>query len=304
MKRRSFRTLLCTLLAVCALTTFALADTGPKAQLIVRVANAPDEPYYLDLLAEGDWDESEAFNGIEWSYSDEEAAALDEALLALLRENIPDDWHACTAEGSLGVPMWGDLYPEEFENDGTAVHVFGYHGVPSTYRILMVTASGEVFLSDTLTREVLQTTATVRWNGAASTVSTPAPAASYALQFFATLLPTLLIEGIVLLLFGYSWKRSWKAFLLVNLVTQGLLSAFFAFEIVQNGAGFWTYYLFLLPAELVVLAIELYLYAGRGLLKEHSKKRAALYAVCANVASALLGYFLSAPVWRFVTTLV
>lgn len=303
MKRRSLRALLCALLAACALTTFALADTGPKAQLIVRVTNAPQELYYLDLLAEGEWDEDEDFYGIEWSYSEDEAAALDKVLLERLRASVPDGWHACTAEGSLGAPMWGDLYPKKFETDGTAVHVFGYHGVPSTYRVLMVTASGEVFLSDPLTREVLQTTATVRWSGADSVVSTPAPAASYALQFLATLLPTLLIEGIVLLLFGYSWKRNWKAFSLVNLVTQGLLSAFFAFEIVKNGASFWIYFFFLLPAEFVVLLIEYYLYAGRGLLNEHGKKRAALYAIAANAASALLGYFLSAPVWQFITTL-
>lgn len=303
MKRRSIRALLFALLASLALTTFALADTGSKPQIIVRVTNAPEELYYLDLLAEGEWDESENFGGIEWSYTEEEAAALDEALLALLRESIPEGWHACVAEGSTGAPMWGDLYPEQFEAGGTALHTFGYHGVPDSYRILMVTASGEVFLSDTLTREVLQTTATVRWNGAASTVSTPAPALAYALQFIATLLPTLLIEGLVLLLFGYSWKENKKAFFLVNLFTQGLLALLFAIKIVQQGAGFWVYYFFLIPAELAVLAIELYLYAGRGLLKGHSKKRAALYAVAANAASALLGYFLSAPVWRFVTML-
>ena len=56
MKRKSLRTLVCALLASLALTTFAFADNGPKPQLIVRVKNAPQEPYYLDLLAKGDWD--------------------------------------------------------------------------------------------------------------------------------------------------------------------------------------------------------------------------------------------------------
>lgn len=51
MKRKSLRTLVCALLASLALTTFAFADNGPKPQLIVRVKNAPQEPYYLDLLA-------------------------------------------------------------------------------------------------------------------------------------------------------------------------------------------------------------------------------------------------------------
>lgn len=303
MKRRPVCTLVCTLFVLFALTTFAFADTGPKPQITVRVTNAPQELYYLDLLAEGEWDESEGYSGLEWSYTNEEIAALDEDLLALLRENIPNGWHACTAEGSFGAPMWGDLYPEQRDESGNALHIFGYHGVPSAYRIIMVTSSGEVFLSDVLERAVLQTSATLNWNGADSTVVTPSPLAAFALQFLATLLPTLLIEGILLLLFRYSWKRNWKAFLFVNLITQGLLSAFFAFEIVQNGAGFWIYYFFLLPAEIVVLAIELYLYSGRALLKGHSKKHAAAYAVCANVCSAALGYVISGPVWRLVVSL-
>ena len=32
----------------------ALADFGPKPQLVVRVVNGPEEDYYLDLLAEGE----------------------------------------------------------------------------------------------------------------------------------------------------------------------------------------------------------------------------------------------------------
>ena len=58
-KRKSLRVLVCALLASLALTTFAFADFGPKPQLTVRVENAPQEPYYLDLLAEGSWDASE-----------------------------------------------------------------------------------------------------------------------------------------------------------------------------------------------------------------------------------------------------
>ena len=52
MKRKSLRTLVCALLVSLALTTFAFADSGPKPLLIVRVKDAPQEPYYLDLLAE------------------------------------------------------------------------------------------------------------------------------------------------------------------------------------------------------------------------------------------------------------
>ena len=85
----------CVLLALAAalLTVSAFADTGPKAQLKVLVKNAPEEPYYLDLLEKGDYqghtygsgDGDDTYSGLDWSYSEEEIAALDDELLDALR---------------------------------------------------------------------------------------------------------------------------------------------------------------------------------------------------------------------------
>lgn len=306
MKRNSLRALVCALLASLVLTTFAFADSGPKPQLTVRVENAPQEPYYLDLLAEGDWNESgeSSYDGVDWSYHGKEDT-LDPALLTSLRDNVPAGWHACVAQGTTGAPIWGELYAEGTDAFGNDLHVFGYHGVPSTYRIILVTESGKVWISDTLERKVLQSSVTVHWadDAESTTVTVPSTVTGYLLQFLATLVPTLLIEGILLLLFQYSWKQNWKAFLLVNLVTQGVLAAASSVLNLQNGAALWNYFLFLLPMEAVVLLIELYLYAGRGLLSGHSKGRAALYTVAANLASAVLGYYLAEPVWRFVVSI-
>ena len=306
MKRNSLRALICALLMSLALTTFAFADSGPKPQLTVRVENAPQEPYYLDLLAEGGWNESgeSSYDGVDWSYHGKENT-LDPALLTSLRDNVPAGWHACVAQGTTGAPIWGELYAEGTDAFGNDLHVFGYHGVPSTYRIILVTESSKVWISDTLERKVLQSSVTVHWSDDAehSTVTIPSTVIGYLLQFLATLVPTLLIEGILLLLFQYSWKQNWKAFLLVNLVTQGVLAAASSVLNLQNGAALWNYFLFLLPMEAVVLLIELYLYAGRGLLTGHSKGRAALYAVTANFASAVIGYYLAEPVWRFVVSI-
>ena len=306
MKRNSLRALICALLMSLALTTFAFADSGPKPQLTVRVENAPQEPYYLDLLAEGDWNESgeSSYDGVDWSYHGKEDT-LDPALLTSLRDNVPAGWHACVAQGTTGAPIWGELYAEGTDAFGNDLHVFGYHGVPSTYRIILVTESGKVWLSDELERRVLQSSVTVHWadDAESTTVTVPSTVTGYLLQFLATLVPTLLIEGILLLLFQYSWKQNWKAFLLVNLVTQGVLAAASSVLNLQNGAALWNYFLFLLPMEAVVLLIELYLYAGRGLLSGHSKGRAALYTVAANLASAVLGYYLAEPVWRFVVSI-
>ena len=305
MKRASLRALICALLASLALTTFALADSGPKPQLTVRVKNAPQEPYYLDLLAEGDWDaeDMDSNDGIEQNYYGKEDT-LDPDLLALLRENVPAGWHACVAQGTTGAPMWGELYAESTDASGNDLHIFAYHGVPSTYRIILVTQAGKVWVSEALERKVLQSSVTVHWadDAESTTVTVPSTIIGYLLQFLATFVPTLLIEGILLLLFQYSWRQNWKAFLFVNILTQGLLAVASSSFTAHSGVSGWYLFCFFLPAELVVMLVEVFLYAGRGLLTGHSRGRAALYAVTANFASAFLGYHLAMPVWRLVVS--
>ena len=263
--KRSFRSLLFFALAASFLTVTAFADMGPKDQLAVKVVNAPEEPYYLDILAEGNYEDSEdLFDGLEWSYSGGEAAALDQDLLEALRAAVPEGWHACTAEGSTGAPMWGDLYPNA---DG--VHIFGYHGVPDTYRILMVTKSGQIFLSGVCARTVLQSSATVDW--------------------------------ILLLLFGYgTQRRNWLRFLTVNLLTQGTLALAMAYSAMQHGVTGWSLLPFILMEILITIG-EAALYSR--LLTGHSRGRAVLYGLAANLCSALLGLHLAEPVWKFVVSI-
>ena len=305
MKRASLRAFVCALLASLALTTAALADFGPKPQLTVRVENAPQELYYLDLLAEGDWDaeDTDSNDGIERSYYGKEDT-LDPDLLALLRENVPEGWHACVAQGTTGAPIYGELYAESTDASGNDLHIFAYHGVPSTYRIILVTQSGKVWLSEALERRVLQSSVTVHWadDTENTTVTVPSTVTGYLLQFLATLVPTLLIEGALLLLFRYSWKKNWKVFLLVNVLTQGFLAVASVSVTAHSGVSAWYLFCFFLPAEFVVMLVEVFLYSGRGLLTGHSKGRAALYAVTANFASAVLGYYLAEPVWRLVVS--
>lgn len=203
MKRKSLRTLVCALLASLALTTFAFADSGPKPQLTVRVKDAPQELYYLDLLAEGNWDASEGNSRLKQSTvitnsdGSETTVPLNEDLLALLLDNIPAGWHACTAQGTFGAPIFSHLFSRGTDASGNALHWFGYVGVPSTYRIILVTESGKVWVSDILNRRVLQSSVTVNWSDdtSAVTVSVPSTIPGYLLQFVATLVPTFLIEG-------------------------------------------------------------------------------------------------------------
>ena len=290
----------CVLLALAAtlLTVSAFADTGPKPQLTVKVTNPPEALYYLDLLAEGDWEHAgdADYSGLDWSYSEEEIAALDSELLDALRAAVPEGWHACTAQGTNGAPMWGDLIGSDA--GGVRLHSFRYHGVPDTYRIILVTKSGESWVSGVLHRATLQSSATVDW--AARTANAPSPAMAYALQFLCTLLPTLLIEGLLLFAFGYRSKRSWLVFLLVNLVTQGGFAVYLAVTVLNHGVSGWSL-IFYIPIEVIITLVELLLY--RRLLTEKNKARTAVYAIAANLCSAVLGLWLIDPLWHFIVSI-
>lgn len=290
-------------LAAVLLTVSALADSGPKPLLTVRVENAPEEGYYLDLVAEGEYEghtygsgESE-YSGIDWSYSDEEAAALDTELLDALRAAVPEGYHACTAEGTGGAPMWGELEGTPTGRQGEFLHTFRYFGVPDTYQILIATAGGDTYLFPPCTRTALQSSVTVDWE--TKSVEVPPAWIGYVLQFLCTLLPTLVIEGVVLVLFGFSWKENRKPFLLVNLVTQGALAVYFSVTAVQSGVGWW-YFFLLVPAEVVIAFVEGGLYTR---LLTGSRHRAFAYGITANLCSALLGLLTVEPLWRWIVSI-
>ncbi|MBD5162986.1 MAG: hypothetical protein HDT14_13450 [Oscillibacter sp.] len=281
------------ILALCCLTAALLAgtayaDVGPKPQLTVRVENGPDEPYYLDLLAEGAL--NGGWEGPSWDVEQAmERGEIDLALLDALCAAVPEGWHACASQGTGGAPIYGGLTGED------GVHTFGYAGVPSVYRVLIVTGSGEVWMSGTCRREVLQAAVTVDW--AAKTVKTPPLWVGYTLQFMSTLLPTLLFEGLILLLFRYEWRKNWKVFLAVNLVTQTALSIFLSITSLQNGVGPLFLILFV-PAEAMIASVEAGVY--RKFLQGHSRRRAVLYGLTANLVSAVIGWDILEPTWNWI----
>jgi len=289
-KLMSLAALLLTLAAL--LTVPALADSGPKPLLIVRVENGPEEPYYLDLLAEGDPNPKYMDYCLDWNYSEEERAALDPQLLQALRDAVPKGWYACVAQGNQGTPIYAKL-----NGDGN-IHSFSYVGVPDTYRVIVVTKSGESWVSEPITRHALQCSAKVDW--AKKAISVAPTWVGYVLQFLSTCVPTLVIEALILLLYGYKWKTSWKPFLTVNLVTQGALALYYSVTIVRHGMSFWFLFLFV-PAEVVVAVAEALLY--RRFLTGQSKTRAVVYGLTANAASAVIGFFLAEPVWQFVVSI-
>lgn len=292
--KRTLRILTLAALAACLLTLTALADSGPKDLLTVKVVNAPEELYYLDLL-EPDREDVQPWDD---NRREDEDQPLDPDLAEILRSAVPEGWHACTLDHTNGAPIWGDLLGQEA--GGLRLHTFSYMGLPDTYRIILAPKDGEIWVSEVLERKTLQSSVTVDYETKAVTV--PPVWKAYAVQLLCTLLTTLVIEGIVLVLYGFGrQKRNWPVFLLVNLVTQGGLAVWTAHTFLSSGFWGWSV-LALIPAELVILIVEMGAYAL--LLTGQPRSRAAAYGFLANLFSAVLGLLAIEPVWRFIQSIL
>ena len=172
--------------------------------------------------------------------------------------------------------------------------------MPDTYRLILAPEGGEPWVSDVLERTVLQSSVTVDY--AAKTVTVPPVWRAYAVQLLTTLTTTLVMEGIVLALFGFGkQKRNWLVFFLVNLVTQSGLAVWTAHTFLCHGVSGWSV-LTLLPAELVIFPAEMIAYAL--LLRGQPRSRAAACGFLANLFSAVLGIFAVEPVWRLIQSIL
>lgn len=271
---RRIAAILFVLLLTVLFTAAVSADFGPKDRLDIYLTNPPDGVYYLDLLYDaGGADVYENLTA-------EEVAGLNEEMLAALRDN-GTGWTAAMAVGTR-VPLFGKLTGNA-EAD-TVRHTFSYYGLPETYRIIIVTESGETHISDPFTRRAMQSSIT--YDYAAGTGEIPPLWHQYLSQFACTCLATLLIEGILLLLFRFSLRENLLPFLLVNVGTQIFLTAVVGSALIFQGTI--TAYLHYAGAEIVILLAETVAFAF--FLKGKKRARRIGYAITANAVSCALGF--------------
>ncbi len=100
------------------------------------------------------------------------------------------------------------------------------------------------------------------------------------------ILLTLAIEAIIFLAFRFKDKKSWIAFLIINLVTQGILNIWL------NGfMPMQSYIIFgLIFGEIFVFIAEIIAFLM--LCKEHSRLRKVLYVLTANFISLIAGGYI------------
>jgi len=245
------------------------ADFGPKPSITIVVKNPPAETYYLDLLIQ----EQKANNSL-----DDERDQYDPVKFGLLENYRDGDWVPALVHGT-NIPLFGKLTGSRQGAD--MVHTFSYFGTPERFKIIIVTPDNRVVTSGELARKTFQMTLTYDYQTGA--VSQRSIVVTYLVQIFSTLIPTLLIEGLLLLLFGFSLRRFWRPFLLVNLATQIILTASLGTAAIAQ--GLFAAYLLAFPVELGILIIEAIAFTR--LLKQHGKGRRIAYAIVANIFSLI-----------------
>lgn len=274
------------------------ADTGPKPSIEVKILNPPDEPYYIDLLEQGfagDRDSEDPYDhGLLASMEAEEDTEQDRKIKNILCSYYVDGWGARLDRGIVD-----DVFHPSNQDHR---YSFGY-SVPVTFKVIVVTASGKVYVSDVIERQEYNAVVTydlgdvvpfVWQEGEISDISAVGEIKEVRilgmlcriLQVCLCYLITLLVEGICLLFFGLASARNIKYFILINTVTQVIVQ-WTAFHYGMN--GWYPYILFFY--EIFIFIIEAVYYVKRLHAKDgkpHPLRNMA-YAFTANVLSYVLG---------------
>lgn len=263
--------IICTITFILGRETLVQADMGPKPKLKIIVKNAPKEEYYLDLLVDYSAD-----NNYIWL----EEEAYDSEKLQILRGYRDGDWRAAKVTGT-SAPLVGQLIGK---SDGkNMIHGFSYLGVPNKFRIIVVTSDNKIITSDVIENTAFN--ATVYYDCETNKVTKRSLILNYIMPFLFTCITTLIIEGIILLLFGFNFKENFKAFLIINIVTQLFLYCVLLFAAHRNGiSGVLLAYI---PAELCIFVTETILFLKYFTLQK--RKRIIAYTLTANTISFFSG---------------
>jgi len=249
------------------------ADVGPKPSLKIIVKNPPECEYYLDLLV--DYSSENSYVNVK------REDVKHPKMYDILKNYSKNGWRPALVTGTK-VPLFGRL--EGTKNGNVMVHNFSYVGIPDRFKIIIVTENNDVIVSENaVERKAFRSTAYFDVN--TRKLSQGSVLLAYIIQFVLTCLATLIIEGIVLVLFRFNIKQNLKPFLLINVFTQLMLTASVFKATYTSGVimGLITY----IPLELLIFAIEATLFARH--LSQHSKQRRVAFAITANSISFVLG---------------
>ena len=275
----------------------AVSDDGPKPSIRVDCVNLPDGDVYIDLLI----DAAPVADGFRYGHMNRTGKEnYDSKIIDILEAYNVDGWRPALVTGTTN-PLWGEL--KRSVSGGKASSRFDYFGVPKRFKVIVVTADGNVTVTNVIDRKTFDCVVDFDYAKKTATeqglseskdtafyggrIAERYPIMQMSRQALISLISTYLIEGLILLLFGFGLRNNWKPFVFVNLSTQIVLqlsvnAAFYFFGVSVALTAY-------MVCEAMILIVETALYVS--LLKEHSRIRRALYAIVANITS-FAGWFL------------
>ena len=164
--------------------------------------------------------------------------------------------------------------------------------LPITYRIIIVTESGEVSISEILTRKANHNTS-VTFDFTTGRASLPSGIIVNSIQYLITFVFALIIEGILLLLFKLSTKKNWTVLLIANAITYLILLFTLGRLVVAGTLGS---FIVSLVMWVIVTIIEVLIYLK---WMKSTFKRVLTYGLIANIISLLLGFFVFNKIYLF-----
>ncbi len=275
MKKSIIFTLIVTLLLTVPFFNVS-ADIGPKRTLDVEVIGV-DKPYYIELLMQAELpNESE----------------LDE-LRTYIDESYPEMFYHFSFEGYVSSNLilpWGAWHQNTKEN----YYVYSYNP-PQEFKIMLLFEDGNYVISRRMETKLFNSKVIFDLTGVTlaenqthvGKITEIFPTQTMTLELILRIIGTIFIEILVLFLFGYVLKRSYKLIAFVNLGTQVTITAFlflFKYFIYPTFGEFYVLFL----GEALIFLIETLIY--RRYLTEKTKTRAMVYALVANTITLLASF--------------
>ncbi|MBQ6388639.1 MAG: hypothetical protein IJH90_03290 [Mogibacterium sp.] len=266
---------LCTAAMLLSMVSFVFADVGPKPFVDITFEGlAPDHVYVATLLGD-----TEAYGPYSVPETGEGTGTAEEkaAFKAFFEYQDPD-----------GYLFWGNLdkiYDNTFK--------WGYYP-PNHFKVALYDATAkQLLISTAVPRYAFECYYTAKPGADGVLLVTSVPAYEKNINsFFIRLAATILIELLIALIFGYYRAREMKVIVAVNIVTQALLNLAMTVLDYNLGGVVWITYM---PAlELGVIVFEGLIYYDKLAVsgKTRAKVKAILYAVIANLASAIAGLYI------------
>ncbi len=269
--------------------TIVHADMGAKPSITLKVVNGPDD-YYVALL--------EKLRGVEGQENSE--LKLEEVNDANVQEYLTtfvnNGWTCAVLPFNWEPQLGTDDHHEDFYRvNETGEYYFSYQ-VPDPFRVIVIGADGNVYLSNELNQEEYNSKCT--YDVAAGTLTEEIDKFKGIKKagFVALcLIVTLISELIILMLFRYPLSReNLLYFVIINVITNLSLNIWI---MCNSSSGLATAFAFLIALffiEPLIIVVESFFYAY--VLKDAEGKKRPLksfiYGVTANIFSILVGLLL------------